>query len=372
MSKRVLLSGYYGFGNTGDEAILESICQELRAAIPGVELSVLMDNRQRGEELGLKCYPRKSPQHIWKAMRAADLFLSGGGGLLQDSTGIGSVVYYGGLLGLAKFAGVPAVVFCQGFGPIATPASKCLCYCALKCVRWASWRDKASLDEVATLVPGLDSRLLADPALLLEPATAPRVRELYEACHGPVGRRIVVTVRKWSGLDLNVLARELRNFALKVQEEDGSPVCYSIIPFQPSVDTEPSEQLAEMLPDMSEIVRGASVREVVGLVRADASCLPEEQAVQMVVSMRLHALIFAAAGHVPCLGISYDRKVQRFCERAGGQSIELAHIGEGALAQQMLECWHGRQAMRENMVPRVEAMRQQVKQAVQDVVSLLG
>ena len=47
MGKRILLSGYFGFDNVGDEAILEAECTQLRQLDPSLELSALIDNQAR-------------------------------------------------------------------------------------------------------------------------------------------------------------------------------------------------------------------------------------------------------------------------------------------------------------------------------------
>ena len=40
-SESILIAGYYGFGNTGDEAILAAICDDLRERQPDVKLVVV-------------------------------------------------------------------------------------------------------------------------------------------------------------------------------------------------------------------------------------------------------------------------------------------------------------------------------------------
>ena len=60
-SRRLLLAGYYGFGNAGDEAILASIVAHLRARRPDVEIVVYDIVRHRGSVV---LVPQPSPNLV--------------------------------------------------------------------------------------------------------------------------------------------------------------------------------------------------------------------------------------------------------------------------------------------------------------------
>ncbi|MGB9860036.1 MAG: polysaccharide pyruvyl transferase family protein, partial [Moorellaceae bacterium] len=100
---QVLFSGYYGFGNAGDEAILYSMVQTFRALAPEVEIAVLSHDPAATEKwLSVKAVNRWRPGEVVQAIRRADLFISGGGSLLQDVTGPRSLLYYLGVLETAR------------------------------------------------------------------------------------------------------------------------------------------------------------------------------------------------------------------------------------------------------------------------------
>ncbi|HAG06972.1 MAG TPA: hypothetical protein DCL13_02195, partial [Peptococcaceae bacterium] len=81
MPPKIIISGYYGFKNSGDEAMLYAIIDALRARIPGVELVVLSHRpRETAAEFGVRAVPRWSPFHLWRELGTADLLVSGGGG----------------------------------------------------------------------------------------------------------------------------------------------------------------------------------------------------------------------------------------------------------------------------------------------------
>jgi len=94
------VAGYYGFRNAGDEAILEAIARELKAR--GHEVVALSgDPKRTREDHGLRAYHRLNPL----ALLRADLWLLGGGGLLQDATSALSLTYYLSVLRLARLKG---------------------------------------------------------------------------------------------------------------------------------------------------------------------------------------------------------------------------------------------------------------------------
>jgi len=103
---RLLLSGYYGFGNFGDEAILRVFVDQWRERRPGDSIVVLSaDPRETASTYGVRSVERMDAHVVGQAIRDADLVVSGGGGLLQSSTSLRSLLYYTGIIREAKRAG---------------------------------------------------------------------------------------------------------------------------------------------------------------------------------------------------------------------------------------------------------------------------
>jgi polysaccharide pyruvyl transferase WcaK-like protein len=104
-SFRAVISGYYGFGNVGDEAILAGLLQGFRELAPEATLTVLSGDPAATEaEHGVPAWPR-GVRHAASAIRQADLLVSGGGGLLQDATSWRSPLYYLWVLQMARKRG---------------------------------------------------------------------------------------------------------------------------------------------------------------------------------------------------------------------------------------------------------------------------
>ena len=163
------VAGYYGFRNAGDEAILEAIARELKAR--GHEVVALSgDPKRTREDHGLRAYHRLNPL----ALLRADLWLLGGGGLLQDATSALSLTYYLSVLRLARLFRKRVVVFNQSLGPL-SPWGERRVRKALQGVP-VILRDQDSLEYARRL--GIPAALGADPALLLPPPPVPREEDL--------------------------------------------------------------------------------------------------------------------------------------------------------------------------------------------------
>ena len=115
----ILISGYYGFDNIGDESILRTLITSLREKIPDCSLTVLSHNpASTREKYGVEAVERMSPGAILRAVRQCDMLISGGGSLLQDVTSSKSIHYYLFIIRLAKLLGKKVFIYSQGIGPI--------------------------------------------------------------------------------------------------------------------------------------------------------------------------------------------------------------------------------------------------------------
>ena len=167
---RLLLSGYYGCGNAGDESVLEGALTALRRA-GRVETTVLSGDPEATRALhGVQAVSRGDPRAIWRALGLADLLISGGGGLIQDRTSARSSLYYLGIIEMAQRAGVPVYLYSQGVGPLRRRWLRRVVGHSLRRVKGAGVRDEASgklLEEIG--VPGELITVTADAAFALRP-----------------------------------------------------------------------------------------------------------------------------------------------------------------------------------------------------------
>ncbi|MFP4016800.1 MAG: polysaccharide pyruvyl transferase family protein [Halanaerobiales bacterium] len=116
---RYLISGYYGFDNNGDEAILMSIVAALQSINKEIKITVLSANPSvTAGRYNIEAVNRNKFTDIIMAIRNSDLFISGGGSLLQDVTGWKSVPYYLGQVIIAQMMGKKTAFYAQGIGPV--------------------------------------------------------------------------------------------------------------------------------------------------------------------------------------------------------------------------------------------------------------
>ncbi|NLI76627.1 MAG: hypothetical protein GX442_09315 [Candidatus Riflebacteria bacterium] len=116
--RNVLLVGYFGFGNLGDEILWRTFVTEGERVRP--DLSWLVLHRTgRGDALpaDTRMVPRHSPLALLEALAGARAVAIPGGGVLQASTSLASLLYYCGLLFCGRLAGARLLLPAQGLGP---------------------------------------------------------------------------------------------------------------------------------------------------------------------------------------------------------------------------------------------------------------
>jgi len=163
----ILISGYYGFNNIGDESILRTVIDNLREKLGDVGITVLShDPAQTSEKYGVQAAPRMELKAIFRCVRRCDLLLSGGGSLLQDATSGRSILYYLFILALAQLMGKKTFIYSQGIGPITSRRNRRLTSMILRRASGIVVRDEKS--RALLLEIGVPEELIhvtADPVI---------------------------------------------------------------------------------------------------------------------------------------------------------------------------------------------------------------
>ncbi len=360
----VLICGAYGHGNAGDEAILEAIVHEMRAIDPEMPITVLSRTPEAtASRNGVQALHSFAFARFLRVMRHAKLYLNGGGSLIQDVTSSRSLWYYLFTIWAAKKLGCRVLMYGCGIGPVTRPFDRRLTRRVLnRNVDVITLREENSREELRAFGVDRPEILLAsDPALTL-PAASPEAAEaaLLSLGVAPGTKCIGVCVRRWPGfLDKTPAFAEALRHAWET---------YGLTPVFLSInhrsDGEAAERICEKLPP--ELPRYV-LREPMPTPLTIAILSKTE----LVLSMRLHGLIFAAASGVPLVGVSYDPKVTAFLDYAGQKNhIPLADVSAEKLIS-LVDAAAALRGDRETLAARAAQLREKESRNTQAARKLL-
>lgn len=304
----VAVCGAYGRGNSGDEAILKAILAEIRGADPDIPVTVLSVNpKETAKDARVRAVHTYRVLAFARLVRRCSLYINGGGSLIQDVTSRRSLWFYLYTIWAAKKSGAHVVMYGCGIGPVNRAGSRSLAARVINsCVDVITLREDGSADELAELgVTKPKILLAADPSLLLEAAPAERVDSIMLAAGlETAGRYICFVLRSWPGFEEH--ADDFVRAAEFAWERCGlRPV---FLPINSREDVSPARTVAARLKCPHTVLTDSlSGAETVGLMGR----------MSVVVSMRLHGLIFAAGHGVPLVGVVYDPKVSGFLKYIG-------------------------------------------------------
>ncbi len=304
----VLICGAYGRGNAGDDAILEAIVREMRQLDPDLPLWVL-SRRPKETRLTYRVnaiYTFNVPRFLHR-MGKIRLYINGGGSLMQDATSRRSLWFYLFTIWAAKVRGNPVIMYGCGIGPIQYPSNRRLCAKVLqKRVDVITLRDthsKTELEDMGVTHPKVI--LSADPTVILPAADPATVDGILESAKlDPAGSYIGFTLRPWTGFEAK--AEIFAQAADYAYEKYGlTPV---FLPIERRLDLPAAQQVAKRMKAPHYLLdETGSSAHTIGLFAR----------MKVVVSMRLHALVFSAGQGVPLVGVVYDPKVSSFLSYIG-------------------------------------------------------
>ena len=303
----VLICGAYGKRNAGDDAILRSIVSQLRGIDPDLPIYAL-SRHPRETQLSFRigsCHSFNIPRYR-RIMRRTRLYISGGGTLIQNATSGRSLMYYLSNISSAHAAGLHVMMYGCGVGPVTGSFSRRLAARTInRCVDTITLRDQDAADELRRMgVTRSDIHLTADPALLLrapDPETVTAVLRQFGIMPGE--RYVMFALRPWHGLDPHMA--DFAAAAEYVRSKGCTPVLFAL---EPRRDAPVNAALADMLDGPCLQISADMDAETVLALTAR---------MEAVVSVRLHALIFAAGQEVPLAGVVYDPKVSGFLDYIG-------------------------------------------------------
>lgn len=313
----VLLCGYYGEHNLGDDALLEVLlselpprCRPLVTAHDGPSV--------KAKHGSVRTVPRRSLLATVRSVLGVDALVLGGGSLLQDSTSFKSLIYYLSLITVARLSGKHVILWGQGLGPLKTRLSRALVRAVLPGVQAIGWRDPASQALAARWGLQVPSLMAADPVW-----SYPGMGWQGGHCSTEDRTGLVLCWRPTDHLDDQGWC-QLLQVVDALANANNLPVTW--IAFHQHQDQQLPEDLLAMhaipveLRRRSRFVPAVSLSQVMGVFARS----------QLVLPMRLHALILAQLAGAPCAALSYDPKVEAAASMAGVDCIDLQRLPSAA------------------------------------------
>lgn len=303
--KNILISGYYGFNNTGDEAMIETMSTLLAKRDYG--LIVLSSNPERTKELyNVQAYDRYKFFEIVKAIKKSDMVISGGGTLFQDITSKKSIWYYLGIVKIAQLLGKKVCVAYQGMGPLKTKLYRMMTRNILnkKSVKLVALRDEHAMEFAKEL--GIKENKIefsSDMIFMMQPPAKERcLKILKDNVHGlKDGQKLIgLSVREWKDKDRTDLFAKLAD---DLHEKYDARIVF--FPFHKPKDAEISKIIMHKMKHEDQAVLmpnrylPSEILGTMGLMDVN-------------IGVRLHSLVFSAVMNVPTVGISYDPKIDGF------------------------------------------------------------
>ena len=359
----VVICGAYGRGNAGDDAILEAILQEMRSIDPDMPITVLTkDPKATRLTYRVRTAGRMDVGTWKKAMRHAGLYINGGGSLIQDVTSRRSLWFYLHNIQAAHKAGCKVQMYGCGIGPVLREQHRKLAASVLNAsVDVITLREPDSLKELQSMgVTKPEILLTADPALTLPAASEDEIDSVLLRAGIPThGKYLCFALRNWKGFeDKAPLFAQAAKYAYET---------YGLTPVFAAVEKHLDPVAGRLAAAGLDIPHyflddAGSAGTIIGALSR----------MQAVVSMRLHALIFAAGQGIPLAGVVYDPKVSAFLRYIGQENfLDLDALTADAL-KAMIDCMVSSPISPEEQAAAVQKLRQIEQVNVDTARRLLG
>lgn len=304
----IMISGYYGFGNSGDDSILYAIIRELKLLRPDIRIVTLSNAPKETAELyGVDSIHRFNIISIILRMLKTKLLISGGGSLIQDVTSNKSLLYYLSVIRLSKLFNKKVMLYANGIGPINNPSNHKRIKKVLNKVDLITLRDESSLEELNKFGITKPSRIVtADPAFTLFPSEKAETDILLKkAGLSSDSKYCAIALRPWKSANYD-FHLQVAKAAAYARDNYNLEVLFLLM--QPKNDRKISQLTLDAVGNKAYLLdEHLSPSQLLGIV----------DGADFVVGMRLHTLIYAAKCHTPVISISYDPKVDAIMDCIG-------------------------------------------------------
>lgn len=304
-SRNILMSGYYGFNNSGDEAILTTIYKNTKKINHNINITVLSKSPEETKnKYGFQnVVYRFDFFKVLKEIKNCDILLSGGGSLLQDTTSTRSLMYYLFIIEWSKMMRKKVMLYANGIGPVSKKKNRNMVRRVVNKADIITLREEDSLDELIAM--GITNKRIyvtADPVFTMETIPYYQSKGLLSEAGIPTDQGIVgVSVRSWKGN--TDIADKFAQICDRIHDEFHKTIVF-IVMHNPADTNISKEVIGKMHAPAYILDKSYSPNEIMGMIGQ----------MEVVLSMRLHTLIFATKQRVPIIGFIYDPKINNYLD----------------------------------------------------------
>ncbi len=342
-SKSILISGYYGFDNSGDDAILKAMVKDFKERDTNLNLTALSYNPPFTRKVyQIDAVNRFSIGEVREGIKKSDMLISGGGSLLQDITSTRSLLYYLSIINLAKYYKKKVMIYANGVGPINGKINRRLTKKTLEKADLITLRDQDSVDFLKELgVKNPNVHLTADPVFMLDAQPYEKVKKVFEDESIPLDKPLIgISIREWSN-SKKIIEELSKTIAIIAEKYDANIL---LIPMHYPEDLNISKELLSSSSNRIYILsKKYPVDYLMGIINQ----------LELLVAMRLHSLIYAASQGVPMVGLVYDPKIIGFLKSIDiNTMLDVDSLSADNLVDNIDYVWENRQDIRKNLLEK--------------------
>lgn len=340
--KKMVIHCASGMENSGDEAILQVL---LRRYTPDFGVTVISLDPEKTLALhgamGIRALGERDAA-CRQAIAECDVFILGGGGLLQDKTTIFNPSRWLAKLRLAQRMGKTTCLYANSVGELRFGINRRMAARALKKVHLITLRDALSAELLERLgVAG--AQVTADPAFSLEPPT-PEEQAAARQKYDLPREYVCIAIRHWYDTNAVIPVKIATRLGLRSRKNARQYARYT------SVMAEITQRINDELglpAVFLSMCRGrdagvardilAKLPQNLGNFTIDEPSMTPQDALavigqsKLLLGMRLHSLIYAADLGVPMVPIVYQDKVAGLAQMLGAEAVHVDTMDADAL-----------------------------------------
>lgn len=359
--KKIIISGYYGFGNSGDEAILKTIIRDLKELDNDIDITVLSSNPElTKDKYHVKAVNRFNIVNIIKNISRCDMLISGGGSLLQDVTSTRSLLYYLFIVKTALFFNKKVMLYANGIGPVFYEKNRQRIKSVINNVGYITLREKQSLNFLEQMgVNKPQIQLTADPVLN----------------YGFSDDELVKKIFSYEGIPFheNYAAINIRDWKLAegFEKEVAKAADYLFDTYNMNTIFVPmSKDDIGVIYNVSVLMKNKSYtlskcyepEDIIGILSK----------MKIVIAMRLHTLIYASINSIPMIGLAYDPKIEGYLEYIDQISAgDIKHLNSEQICKCIDKVFSDYDSYKENLKVVIEELKKKAKENAKIAYSYL-